>query len=196
MIIGILGNLSSGKTLLAIKLIYDELKKNPNKKIFSNIKLNFKYEHIDFESLVSNIINNSSMFFNSIVLADELHLLAESRRSSSDLNLTITKFITQLGKLNCIMIYTSQIFSQVDVRLRELTDILVFCERVSENLEPLFLKSRIVKEKIYIRCELLIKRYGGIKYTSVKFVFNPQEYYGLYDTREVVMLDRDKFLKK
>lgn len=196
MIIGIFGNLSSGKTLLAVKLLKDEMDKNPNTKIISNIYLKFPYKFLDMESLVTEIISNKEQFENALLFIDEGHNIFESRRSTSKVNVDTTRFITQIGKLNCNLIFTSQMFSQADIRIRELCDILCFCARIDKNGRPLILQPRIVDQKIFIEVRIMIKLYGGLSFTAKIVRFNPEPYFNLYETKEIVVLDRDKYLVK
>lgn len=196
MIVGIFGNLSSGKTVFAVSLCYSELK---TKTVISNIKLGFKYKYLDLDQIFDAAVNNSLIFENSILFADEVHNLVDARRSNSDLNQKFTQFITQIGKLNCDFVFTSQVFSsQIDVRIRELCDILCFCERgaiINGSFQSLTLARRILDIPVTIKIIMLIKTMGGAKIQQKMCYFDPQPFYKLYDTREIVLLDRSKYLK-
>lgn len=207
MITGIFGNLSSGKTALAVYLSHEEFLKN-NKKIISTLKLNFKSIYISTETLVDITIieRQKKYFFDSILLADEIHNIVDARRSSSDLNQKFTQFITQLGKLDCNLVFTSQILkSQIDTRLRDLCDVYIFCERymlIKNKLYEATFEPRIIYDKnnqlvpIRIYCNMIIKIQGGKSYKNLEFMFDPSQVYDLYETRKIIILDRDKYLKK
>lgn len=197
MIAGIFGNLSSGKTLLGVKTIFEEKQKNPNLKIISNIYLKMDYDQLDLEGLLSKVAEDKEYFRNAVLFIDEIHNLVDARKSTSNLNVDFTRFVTQIGKLNCNMIFTSQIFSsQIDLRLRELCDVLFFCKRVNEKGQAMILRERKVNEKIFIFVTYFFKEFGGLVFKQGKFVFSPEKYYGLYDTEEIVVLDRTKYLSK
>lgn len=195
MIFGLFGNLSSGKTITSIMLIDNYFKNQP---VISNIKLNFDNAiTLSIEKLYDYAINNPEYFLNKILLVDEIHNIVDARRSSSSLNTKFTLFLTQLGKLDCTLFFTSQILSsQVDLRLRNLCDVFIFCERVLENPTDVFNIKRITKDKIYIKCLMYIKVMSGLDYKRFKFIYDPSQYFNSYDTREIVLIDREKYLVK
>lgn len=204
MIIGLNGNLSGGKTITAVKLLYDDFIKG--RKIISNINLNFDDELavmcINNHDLISLIKNNYSnpkalreIFEDTTFFMDEVGFLINAR-SRGNLNELITGFLMMVGKLNCNVIYTSQIQqSQTDLRLREITNVICFCQKISAiNYQPIIFGERIVKEPILIQVEA--KFYIGLdRLKRTKTVFNPSPYYHMYDTKEITTLDRSQYLR-
>lgn len=195
MIIGIFGNMSSGKTVLAVKLAYDEFIKK-KAKIISNIELKFPYKFIDSDSLITTVIQQPNIFYESNFLLDEAHNYLESRRSSSSVNLRFVMFLTQLGKLSCSLIMTSQMIRQIDIRFRELMDVVIVCNRIDEKGNIILENDRILKKKILIQCKGEIYLHGGATILPFCFVFDPEPYFKLYNTREIVIIDREKYVVK
>lgn len=193
MIIGIFGNLSSGKTLTAYYLI-DRLGKG--KEVITNSTNKRGYIVVDLDYLIVKAKSNPELFYNKILFLDEAHTIVDARRSSSSLNTDYTMFLTQLGKLDCILIYTSQILSsQIDLRLRELTDYYLFCSKINQYGGSVVSHSRILNYQVYIKVKGFVKLMGGLKFKKLNFVFNPNYLFNQYDTRQILMLDRDKYKK-
>lgn len=207
MIIGLGGNLSGGKTLTAIKLSID-LAKDNDKKIISNIILDIpdiETIYSESEELIDFIIKNRrdqdslfEFFGNSVLLLDEARAFYSARKSSSNLNEILTSFMMMIGKLDCDVIYTYQVLtSMIDRQLREITNMHLKTYRINEKGNLIIGKKRILKEKIYILAEIYEpKTSDEIVYTGKKFVYDPEPYFNMYNTREVVLVNREKYLSK
>lgn len=205
MIFGIGGKLSSGKTVTAVRYAYDEGKKG--KKVISNIKLFFpkKIEviYLNNTDTIEFIKNNAEnpetlykLFSHSVILWDEITNLFNARKSGSLLNDLLTSFIMYCGKMDADIVFTYQVRgSQVDKRLREICNIYANCYRVTEDGKPLIFSPRIVNKKIYIIVAMLINL-DLLGQRIVKQIYDPEPIYKLYDTREIILLDRSKYLKK
>lgn len=201
MIIGFFGNMSSGKTLLAVKNAYEDSIKM-NKRVISNIKLNFDHIKLDTEELIIKSKSDPYFFNNSILLVDEIHNIIDARRSSSLLNTEFTLFLTQIGKLEVNpILYTSQIYeSQIDLRMRAFTDREVFCERFeirNNRVIPVMHDTRITNNPIMIKMIIRDNKMAGEKVLIRRGNYIPkQEDYDRYDTFELVMIDRQKFMRR
>jgi len=172
MIVGFIGNMGGGKTLSMVRQAYNYHLQGF--KIFSNIKLNFPYEEFTGNDLLEYATNNTK-FKRAIFLVDEAHIFLDSRRSASKNNLAISYFILQTRKKDVKLLYTTQNKQQVDIRLRQQTDIVVLCY------------TRLLDKAREIRVTLnlyQIKMMEGVKELSEKFISN--DYYDLYDTYEVI----------
>lgn len=200
--IGLGGKLSSGKTVIGLSYVIDALKNN--KKIISNIELDLQYTHLSNEGFLRYIIKAldnpdllNKMFFNSCLFLDEISQLLDARKSTSYVNDLVTNFIIMAGKLDCDIIFTYQILeSQVDLRLREICDLFGYCIPLDENLNPMFLRTkRIIENQIYILVlyTLNLGTFGNFEYYKL---YDPKPFYKLYNTREIVLLNRDLFKKK
>lgn len=209
------GNLSSGKSLILVQILLSEAMKG--RTIFTNIKLNFppgcKVTQYNLESLPDMVKQNPAQFRDSVLFLDEAPNIVEGRRATSTLNVDFTMFVTQLGKLGCDLWYTAQIMtSQIDLRLRELGDLYLFCMRyywhpIARRWMPAAMMPRKIRlgyffgrreegpyVPILIYYKGFLKLLGGLQIREFTRTFRPTARdYGLYDTEEIVMLDRSQF---
>jgi len=202
MIIGLFGLLSGGKSVSAVKLIKDYEKEG--KRVISNTPL-FHMEHLYLpnvkfiEFLKENLEKDENLekvFSNSVFFIDEITNLVDARRSGSALNELITGFMMMLGKLDCDVIYTCQILeSQVDLRLREITNVLINAIRIDIDGNPLVFDKRILEKDVYIYLEYKFIL-GPLGEKIAREIYNPAEFYKFFWTRKIILLDRDKYLKK
>lgn len=124
-VIGIFGYKGSGKTLMMIILLYIE--HLTGKKVYVNMKnLNFSTEIIKPKDLVKL----SKALQGCTIGIDELHTLADSRKSGKSQNINIANFFLQSRHRGVNVIYTDQYQGQDDKRIRENTDIKI----VARNL--------------------------------------------------------------
>lgn len=116
MIIGINGDIGSGKTVLAVLFAYKL--KQKGYRVMSNVKIKFPdgstSEPIDTKNL--------DKLDHCVIILDEAHIYLDSRRSASKNNMTTSYFILQTRKRGIILIYTAQLGSSVDKRLRNVQD--------------------------------------------------------------------------
>lgn len=186
MIVGIIGGIGSGKTLTMTKLLFDDYKKGYD--IFTNFGI--KFEQFDKELEKHGVVNKlDNEFFenyakskfniiNSTVAIDEAHVFIDSRRAASPRNKVFSKFITQSRKRSVDLYYTTQDKStfhfetsgQVDLRLRKLTDYIVFCSLYSINGKVFVVNEWYDNALLYI----------GRK------VFHGNPYFSKYDTNEII----------
>lgn len=159
MLIDICGNLGSGKTLLGVIMLQNAKKKGF--KIYSNIKVKGA-ELLTLEDFLKFNFEPKS-----VILLDEIYILAESRLSHSDSNLIISHLIFQSRKRELYIIATSQLRRAVDVRLRDLADVIVYSERINGDFHYLVFYGNEVRSFI-------------LPYKIAK------QYFNLYDTKEIV----------
>lgn len=154
----LIGNIGSGKTLfLAI------IGKHSKRKIFSNFQLDLKlYNELEIIDLL-NLENNI------IVFIDEAYTWLESRTSMSTLNRYLSYIIFQSRKRNIDIYTTSQMFSSVDIRLRQQSDIIIECKRIDNGFQYTFRDSYQRKISTFI-----------LPYNKAK------KYFPIYDTYEIV----------
>lgn len=128
MIIGIEGGIGAGKTLVMTWLMKKEYKEC-EKPLYANYTLRtLPYTEIDLPWLMEAMQNRYS-FERAAIGIDEMHVLLDSRTSQKKTNLVISYFINQTGKEGINLYYTTQDFSQVDVRLRRRTDMAITVQR-------------------------------------------------------------------
>lgn len=160
MIIGIYGDLGSGKTLFMTLLGYILYNKGYN--IMANYHLNFPYQPINLQKIEE--LNKCA------ILIDELHIFIDSRRSMSKFNQKFSYFILQTRKRGIIFIYTSQFKRSVDLRIRDITDISILADKNKKNGKVYY------TYYIHSAKPRLIK----INEDEIKFV------YDLYDTNQII----------
>ena len=158
MLISVLGNLGSGKTLF---LAY--MSSKIKREIYSNFKLNIdNYVKLEVVSLL-NLPNNIDVFI------DEGYTWLESRVSNKVLNRYLSYILLQSRKRTINIFITAQLFSTVDIRFRHQSDILIFCNKIKKSFQYKILN---VRNNIY---------------KNFIFPFDiAKKYYDIYDTYEIV----------
>lgn len=205
MILGLGGKLSGGKTVTAVRYCYR--KGLEGKKVISNIKLNFPknykidYVYMPNEKFIMFLKNNynkpdviKDLFYNSVLLLDEISNLLSARKSSSLLNELVTNFMMMLGKLNADCVYTFQVKdSQVDKRLREISQVYANCYRIDSKGNALIDKDRKLKEKVYI-IVIYLRDLDILGEQVIPEIYDPSPFYNMYETEEIILLDRSKYM--
>lgn len=158
MLISIIGAIGSGKTLLCVILAYFS-----KKDVFSNFQIDIKrYNELEIIDLLD--LKNGIM-----VIIDEAYTWLESRTSLSTLNRYLSYIIFQSRKRTIDIITTSQMFSSVDIRFREQSNIIVQCKRIDDDFHYTF-------------------NYIGSKQIST-FILpfkKAKKFFSIYDTLEIV----------
>ena len=162
LIIGIFGNLGSGKTLSMV-MFCELLRKIENSYIITNLE---SYKNADMHTKKFSL----SMKFppgKKIILAiDEIQAYLDSRKATSNQNVDFSNFLFQIRKMNiAYMIYTSQLERSVDLRLREITDIKI----ITRYAKP------------YVLWHITDSLNNPIKYKIIRV---PEYLYSIYSTYE------------
>lgn len=123
MLIGILGSLGSGKTLLLTIFCFKKLLNNW--RVYSNYKINDG--NINFIEPIDLLEISKGKNF---VALDEVYAWLDSRVSASATNRILSYLMFQSRKKGMDIGYTAQLGSSVDLRLRELTDIIIECVKI------------------------------------------------------------------
>ena len=179
----LLGRQGSGKTLLLVKLAHEYFKQG--KKVYSNVKLNFPFNPIDYNDIIEcNLMDT-------IVLIDEIHLLLPSRRALSNLNTEICdNFLSMARKQNTDIFGSTQTMRKVDIRFREEADYIYVCNKyVYNELSKQWveaLHTHVFDKNVPILIEVdVTETYSGETKTMI---FMGNDYFDLYDTREIVKI--------
>jgi len=127
MLIGIIGIQGQGKTV-SMTAYGMMVAMATQQKLYANYNLyGVDYTKIhDFKELKS--INSG------IVLLDELWLSMDSRSSQTRVNKAFTGWLQQTRKKDLVVFYTTQLFSQVDYRLRQATEWIVSCSKSNRGI--------------------------------------------------------------
>lgn len=162
------------------------------RKVYSNYGLNFPHEDMDDQMVAEATKHNRTTMFNgSVTLIDEVHVYMDSRNSASKKNRLFSYFVTQSGKLDTLLIWTSQFLGQVDKRLRLNTQTLYKAERyIVSKGKKIILRQDDKREDFFVDLHkhTFRERRGqlGFVYEKTVTLKNPRKYFGLYDTRQRV----------
>lgn len=118
MIVCIDGGLGSGKTYTGVWLAWSEYLAGQS--VYTNFDCSFGRRISTWEELTS--------LRDGVFIWDETHIDMDSRNFSA--NQAVTPWLTQVRKLRLQLIYISQDISQVDIRVRKLTDVLIRCSAI------------------------------------------------------------------
>lgn len=205
MIAGFFGIQSSGKGIISTIFLREMIKNYP-KRVIANCFLNEK-NLIQLTSEELYLKSKTPGFFvNSYLYITELHNIIDARRPGSLMNTNFTQFLTQIGKIDCSVVYDSQLFdSQIDLRMREFTTLKFKCERfkiINGHIASAILDDRVIKDKygnlvpIAIKISLDESTSEQEKIRHLGYYLPSSVDYAYYKTREIVTLDREKHLRK
>lgn len=173
MIIGIVGDMGSGKTLLMTALLMNDAKEG--NKLYTNYNLlkneTTKLRLHEIKKLFTLELINKVSFG-----CDEMHIFMDSRSGAR--NRVISYWILQTRKRGIDLFYTTQYFHQIDRRLRDATLYKIECTNYGTAKEPdlsFELKKRIdvdsQEEWIHIK---------DFKINNIK------KYYECFNTNEII----------
>jgi Lhr-like helicase len=144
-LVSLVGSRGSGKTTF---LSY--LSTKTKRTILSNFHLKVK----NYKPLNIDVLLNLEKLNNVDVYLDEAYTWLESRISSSALNRYISYIIFQSRKRNVDIYTTAQMFSSVDLRFREQSDFIIFCNKRSnpniDNFRYQFINMATMKVRNFI----------------------------------------------
>lgn len=203
--IGLGGGLSSTKTVSMVAIAC-KIAKEKKKRIVSNFTIKLQqakeYSNQQIADFIIQVLDTDpqeaqkrieEMFGNTVFCIDEINGLLNARKSMSNLNNDILQLLMMLGKINCDLLFTYQVYeSQVDKELREITPINIDCCRVrKDNHRPLLFEDRIVDFPILSRQDWQFNQNGRVRHRR-KFV-DPSPFYKLYSTRQILLLNRERY---
>jgi len=184
-VIGIFGFKGSGKTLLMVLLAYIE--HLSGKRILMNMRdLSFPTEIIDPDDLISL----ASWLSDCTICIDELHTVADSRKSLRDQNIGISNFFLQSRHRGTNIIYTEQFQGQAEKRIRDNTDIKI----VSTNLQIDSDNDGIFDMFEYTIMDMRLQTANTIKiYGKPVFdMYSSSEIVNIYDAKKLEKLNKQK----
>jgi hypothetical protein len=189
-VVGLVGEMRSGKTLMMTILLLDEYLSK--KEVLSNYHLNFPHQIIDVNEMDKSIRDRKTDYFeNKAIGIDEIHVFMDSRGSGQKRNKMLSYFLTQSGKLDTTIYWTSQFMRQVDVRLRLNTQILYKVKRyVLKRGVKVLLRQDDKRHDFYIDAEKYVLMEGAnglfFGYKKTITIKNPSNYFKWYDTKQRV----------
>lgn len=129
-IIGIFGYKGSGKTLMLVLLTYCEY--ITGKKILSNMtQLKFPSEILNPDDMV----NLSEKLHGCTIAIDEIHTIADCRKSHGQQNIQIANFFLQSRHRGVNVIYTTQYMGQAEKRIRDNTDVVIVARNLYQDTD-------------------------------------------------------------
>lgn len=158
-LVGIMGKMGAGKTLTA-SILASYIASKTGAELHANYILRGAEP---IESLNDVVSKNKS-----ILVFDEIWLSADARAWKD--NVRLTQWVNQTRKKQMIVFYTTQHIRQVEMRIRNGTDVLVVCEKTPEGHWLTFIDYQY--------------RTIGRRYLIPHSV--AKKFYSLYDTYEVL----------
>jgi len=174
MTIGAIGFQREGKTLtlVAHALLFQQYcwqELGMVVQIYCNFPCSFDYIHFENWEELRDIKD-------AIVIFDEIDTAIDSRNTKSKDQLRFTHWFKQNGKRGITLMYTAQMFSLVELRVRQQTDYVFECQKdfVNGYLIQRLWDKRSVPE---LEGSILRRRYINTK---------PSVFYGLYNSFAIV----------
>ena len=173
-IVTIIGNKGSCKTLLLTGIATHA--HSQGRTVYSNFHLtNIPYVKFDFNMLV----DLPEDMRNGVIVMDEAHMGADAYRFLSKKSKAITLLATQLRKLELELYITTQRFKFIAVRLRELTD-YIFTMEVAKDEHKQIIQGVSI-------CKVYDQNADDPTEMSFSFVYDGRQYFGHYDTKQVIL---------
>jgi hypothetical protein len=122
MLIGMMGKMGAGKTL-SMSTLATFLHKQTGAPLYANYQLEGAQKIESFNDLMK--VDTAIFCF------DEMWLSMDARQWKD--NVRLTQWINQTRKKKLIILYTTQHIRQIELRARNATDILVYCEKTPQG---------------------------------------------------------------
>lgn len=137
MILGYTGTLGGGKTLCAVRDAWHYSLAAGGAPVWGNLRLRpagwvqhqavnpgFKLGHVSSTDDIVRMVAEGG----GILILDEIHQDLDARQSLATQNILLSRFLMFMRKSGITVLYTSQDESQIDKRMRAVTDVLTWCE--------------------------------------------------------------------
>lgn len=185
-----IGTLGSGKTLSMVRDLYFD-NKNKNRRIISNLILNFTSKIISQKFFDSFSDGQTQELFDLDLGIDELHIFLDSRSSTSRGNKYLSYFVLQTRKRGVELKGTTQFYDQIDRRLRKVCDYITKCSAFikTENgmipVTPVMASKGLTQEQsdnLWIFNHTFNQEGKEIK----KEIFKAKPFFNMYDTKQII----------
>lgn len=179
------GKQGSGKTISAVRMVSNIYLDYPDVYLITNVDIDTNYlPHIPKENIIK-FTRYYQLFYNYdkpvIFLIDEAHILFNSLESrNADVNMF--QVISQNRKRQRVFILTSQVFSRLQLVMREQINTIVVCNTFLDYLTHCVVYNDFEKQKD----ELVGKKEFGCFYTH-----NRKIHYNMYNTYQVIDFSKD-----
>lgn len=147
--------------------------------VYSNYHLNFPHIKLT-KAVFDELLSDPVGLQDAVLCLDEIHIWIDSRSSMGKKNKIMTYFLLQTRKRNVRLLCTTQHLHQVDRRLRDTIDILVFCRNMTNKTSTVQDSSK----DVYILQEYVFQWKDDARPRLKKLYANP--IFSLFDTTEIV----------
>lgn len=173
----------SGKTLSMVKYAIDLSKKFPNCYVFSNIKINGikNYQYIENDDILKYALTIKRGAEGVLVLLDEAHLYFNKKNGIS---LDVLTCISQQRKDRRRLVFSSQIWEELDISLRKQVKEIVSCRRVGP------IQINTISDGESLTYDKLQGAYVAKKLYTEVFKHN-NELYNAYDTYQKIITNQE-----
>ena len=173
-IVAVVGNKGAGKTLF-LTFIAEHAYHIEKRKVFSNFELTeIPYHEFSYKDL----LELPEHMENGVILMDETQMGADAYEFLSKQSKAITTLATQLRKRNLDLYMTTQRFTFIAKRLRDLTD-FIFAMDVARDQNNQIIRG-VAKVEIYDRND----PFSDIPMKD--FIFDGRPFFNHYNTKEVI----------
>ena len=198
MIIGIIGGMGSGKTLVMTKLLNDEHKEK--KLIYTNYDLNFPHKIISQDDIL-NYSDSKTELFRCAIGLDEIYLYIDSRQSGTKRNRIYSYFMLQTNKRDVNLYYTAQNWHTVEKRFRDNTSciysVVPMIKKSDGELAPrIDFSNRLVPKRLhdsfYIGVTKIMRVSVGVNQQvfTKKYLLKASEIFDMYDTKQIIHIEK------
>lgn len=178
MIIGFVGDgktfMGIGKTLCMTAFAFSDYEEGAT--VYSNYKLMFKHKQLVIEDFLKE-----SDIKKATVCIDELHIFADSS-ARTKLSRLLTYFTLQTQKRDVNFYWTSQRFFNVDLRIRNVTDLVFICNKYHYDPDS----CKWLKCFGDMECKLEHQIRITEKNTGYQTVIPVDKYKAFYDRKELI----------
>lgn len=184
-------NIGNGKTVSAIGNAIDTYIEDDRRTIFSNIEL----REVDYTPFSPDTIQDVLKTSNAIVILDELHAIVHKNHKIGErcakhgdnigLCYKLTEFFRQTRKRNILTISTCQTYMDAQKQLRDMMQEQIECSKFNLTNNRLYkcdADNCPGEHRHFIKQDL----YRGDFYIKELPIFDPEPYYGYYDSFEIV----------
>lgn len=169
----LVGKMGGGKTLLMTYFIFINYIEKLNN-VYTNYALNFPKRKDGYSPQRINmdwlLDPNNAELFNCSIGLDEIWVEMDSRNASSNINKAMSYILLQSRKRNVDIFMTAQTYMQLDKRVRNNADFIVYCKKA--------------KRPGYIRFTIIPR--DNPERGTKEYQIDGTKIYDLYNTNEII----------
>lgn len=186
MLIGIVGKLGSGKTLLLVYIM--SIAKRNNYFVVSNFKCTYADLVLSAEEMILKMEDFAKTHDKILFSIDELGGVMKATDFLSSANTIMCDIAMKSRKLKTEIIYSSQDIRMVDRTVRRITDIITLVKYKEKKDQ----KGNIIRAEVH--SSPLEQDFFGFS-VGRPFVINAMKYFDKYDTTEIIRPNKDAIIE-